>query len=110
MFNLTKEEYKVISFLIITAFTGIAINLLIKFNSPIKILNCYQQDFGKIDINSADKDLLTSVPGIGVKIASHIVSRRNESGVFRQLEELKEIQGITNYKYEKVKGSFFIKQ
>jgi len=110
MFNLTNEERKVVLFLIIMAFAGIAINLLIKFNSPIKILNCYQQDIGKIDLNSADQDLLTSVPGIGVKLASRILSHRNESGVFKELEELKEIQGITDYKYEKLKSSFFIKQ
>jgi competence ComEA-like helix-hairpin-helix protein len=110
MFNLTKEECKVVLFLIMTAFTGLAINLLIKLNTPIKILSCYQQDIGKIDLNSANQDLLTSVPGIGVKLASRILSRRNESGVFKELEELKEIQGITNYKYEKIKNSFFIKQ
>lgn len=110
MFKLTREERQVVLFLIVTAFVGITVNLLIKLNTPIKILSSYQQDFGKVDLNSADKDLLTSVSGIGEKLASRILKRRNENGPFEELEELKEIQGITNYKYEKIKCSLFIKQ
>jgi competence protein ComEA len=110
MFNLTPEERKVILFLIITALAGIGTNFLIKLNSPVKILSCYGQDFGKVDLNSADKNLLTSVPGIGVKLAQRIITYREENGAFKKIEELKNIKGITNYKFEKIKDSFIVKE
>ena len=108
MLNLTSEERKVILFLIIIGFAGLSINLLIKLNSPIKILKSYQQDFGKVDLNSADEDLLISVPGIGKKLAGRILERRKEKGPFRELAELRQLQGITGSKYEKIKNSLFI--
>lgn len=110
MFNLTAEERKVILFLITIGFIGIGINFLIKINSSVKILSCYGQDIGKVDLNSADKDLLNSVPGIGTKLAQRIIEYRETQASFKDLEELKNIKGITDYKYEKIKDSFIIKQ
>ena len=110
MFNLTAEERKVALFLITIGFIGIGINFLIKINSPVKILSCYGQDIGKVDLNSADKDLLNSVPGIGAKLAQRIIEYRETQASFKEIEELKNIKGITDYKYEKIKDSFIIKQ
>ncbi len=109
MFNLTAEERKVILFLITIGFIGIGINFLIKINSSVKILSCYGQDIGKVDLNSADRDLLISVPGIGTKLAQRIIDYRQERGGFKDIEDLKNIKGITNYRYEKIKDSFIIK-
>lgn len=109
MFNLTKEEQKVVLFLLTIASTGLGINILIKLNTPVKILSCYSQDIGKIDLNSADKNLLASVPGIGPKLAQRIIEYRKAQENFKDPEELKNIKGITNYKYEKIKDSFIIK-
>lgn len=109
MFNLTNEERKVILFLITIGFIGIGINFLIKINSPVKILSCYGQDIGKVDLNSAGKDLLNSVPGIGTKLSQRIIEYREKQGGFREKGELKNIKGITNYKYEKIKDSVIVK-
>lgn len=109
MFNLTNEERKVMLFLITIGFIGIGINFLIKINSPVKILSCYGQDIGKVDLNSAGKDLLNSVPGIGTKLSQRIIEYREKQGGFREIEELKNIKGITNYKYEKIKDSVIVK-
>jgi len=109
MFNLTNDEQKVIIFLLTIAFIGIGINFLIKLNTPVKILSCYGQDIGKIDLNTADKNLLISVRGIGPKLAQRIIDHREERDGFKDIEELKGIKGITNDRYEKIKDSFIIK-
>lgn len=50
--------------------------------------------FQAIDVNLADRDLLTTVPGIGPTLAHRIVRRRAERGGFARLEDLLEVRGI----------------
>jgi len=106
MFGLAREERKVILFFITIALVGIGLNSLLKKYSPAKTISCFSQDIGKIDLNKADKDLLMSVPGIGEKLAQRIIEYREKQIVFSGIEELKNIRGITDYKYEKIKDSF----
>lgn len=109
MLNLTVEEKKVILFLIIIGFIGVGTNFLIKLNAFDKPLSTYSEDIGKVDLNSANNNLLISIPGIGVKLAQRIIDYRQEQGDFKDIEGLKNIKGITNYRYEKIKNSFIIK-
>jgi len=109
MLNLTSEERKVALFLITLGLIGLGISFLTKLNTPVKMLRCYGQEIGKIDLNAADKNLLVSVPGIGPKLAQKIIDYRMTQGSFEDLEGLKNIKGITTYKYEKIKDSFIIK-
>ena len=48
----------------------------------------------RIDVNSAGKEDLVPVPGIGPQLAHKIVIHRNASGGFRTLDELRTIPGI----------------
>ena len=56
--------------------------------------------FQPIPINRADKNILTSLPGIGPVLAEKIVQRRNQHGPFRSKAELLQIAGIGPKKYE----------
>lgn len=103
MFSLTQQERQVLLFLITTVLVGIGINFLVKKYSPIKAIVCLNQDFGKVDLNTADKDLLISIPGIGEKLAERIIAYREKQVSFSDTEELKNIKGITDYRYEKIK-------
>lgn len=47
-----------------------------------------------ININTADKELLMSVNGIGERLAEAIVAYRNQNGPFRSIEELAEVKGV----------------
>jgi competence ComEA-like helix-hairpin-helix protein len=55
--------------------------------------------FQPIPINSANKSILTSLPGIGPALAEKIVQRRSQHGPFRSKEELLQISGIGPKKY-----------
>ncbi|MBO4898002.1 MAG: ComEA family DNA-binding protein [Clostridia bacterium] len=49
---------------------------------------------GKININTASKAELASLPGIGEVTAQRIVEYRDEKGLFTSLEQLKNIKGL----------------
>ncbi len=57
----------------------------------------------KLDINKASIEELEKLPGIGKVIARRIVEYRKKYGVFKNLEELKNIKGIGPKKFELLK-------
>ena len=57
----------------------------------------------QIDINKADAETLTQIPGIGPKTAEAIIAYRKDIGQFKTLEELVEVKGIGPKKLETIK-------
>ena len=108
MFNLTPQERRVILFLTSVALLGLGINFALKVNSRITKLIQVGNHITKININKANLQDLLGTPGIPPKLAKNIVAYRNIKGAFRGIEELKEIKGIGDYRYEKLKDLFFI--
>jgi competence protein ComEA len=64
---------------------------------------CSTEPIDKVNINTDDKATLTKVGAIGTTIASAIVTYRTENGPFKRIEELKNVSGIGNATFEKVK-------
>ncbi len=64
---------------------------------------------GKININTATKDELCTLPGIGDAKADSIINYRTDHGKFQSIEELKEINGIKDAVYNKIKDRIVIK-
>lgn len=58
---------------------------------------------GLISINSATLEELLTLPGIGSSKAEAIIEYRNQIGRFTSLEQIKEVSGIGNSVYEKIK-------
>ena len=63
----------------------------------------------KVNINTATQEELDTLPGIGPSIASKIIDYREQNGKFNSIEEIKEVSGIGEAKYEKIKDSITIK-
>lgn len=57
----------------------------------------------KININTASVGELTALPGIGEVIAERIIEYREESGIFLNIEEIMEVSGIGEGKFEAIK-------
>lgn len=56
-----------------------------------------------IDLNRSTLEDLVLVPGIGEKTAGMILERRQNEGPFRNLEELMEVKGIKEKRFEKLR-------
>lgn len=59
-------------------------------------------DNGPVNINTADSKELESLPGIGPVIANNIIEYRFRNGSFKKKEELKNVTGIGEKKYEEI--------
>jgi competence protein ComEA len=57
----------------------------------------------KVDINRADAWLLQALPGIGEVRAKAIIDYRQQTGLFKSIEELTAVPEITDTIFEKVK-------
>ncbi|WP_123288978.1 ComEA family DNA-binding protein [Desulfosoma caldarium] len=56
-----------------------------------------------ININTADATQLQALPGIGPAIAERIVQYRQAHGPFKNTEDIKQVQGIGDKRYEAIK-------
>lgn len=56
-----------------------------------------------VNINTADESQLTTLPGIGPAKAKAIIQYREEHGKFKHIEELKNVSGIGDKTFEKLK-------
>ena len=59
----------------------------------------------KVNINTATQNELDELPGIGPAIAQRIIEYREENGNFQKIEDLQNVKGIGDAKYEEIKES-----
>lgn len=64
-----------------------------------------ESDDGKISINDSDISKLKEIPGIGEVKANSIILYREKNNGFKSIEELKNVDGIGEKTFEKIKDS-----
>ena len=64
-----------------------------------------QQEDGRVNLNTATKEELATLPGIGEAKAKGILAWREANGGFRQIEDLMEVEGIKDGIFSKIKDS-----
>lgn len=109
MSSLTQEERKVLVFLLSVALAGVGVSYTAKVFTPVERIARLESDFGKVDLNSADKDALKSVPGIGEKLAGRIIALREEKAGLSDIEQIKEVKGVTSGKFDKIKNYLVVR-
>lgn len=62
----------------------------------------------KVNINTATKEELMTLDGVGEATAEKIIVYRQEHGSFSSIEEIKEVSGIGDKKYEAIKESITV--
>lgn len=63
---------------------------------------------GKININQADSMTLQEIPGIGPATADKIIQYREANGRFQSIEDLKNVSGIGDKTFEKMKDKICV--
>ena len=64
---------------------------------------------GKVNLNTASKEELMSLPGIGEAKAQSILDYRQVHGAFQSEEEIKQIEGIKDGVYNKIKDRISVR-
>jgi len=58
----------------------------------------------RVDINTADESILKKIKGIGAKLAKNIFEFRNKNKGIKDLDQLKELEGIGKNKLAQLKS------
>lgn len=124
-FAFTKNEQKVFLFLSIVFLSGVAISIYKTYVIPpvlpqfdyshsdsvfLERSAMVHADTGaammirKVDLNKATKTELMTLPGIGEATAERILLYREEKGRFKKPADLKNVKGIGEKKFEKLKS------
>ncbi|QCX32470.1 transporter [Caloramator sp. E03] len=99
-----------------------SINLAMKLKDEdfIKVLkvnlNSFEQSVNtinelknsKININTANKEELKSLPRIGDALAQRIIDYRDKNGPFKRIEDIKKVSGIGEKMFENIKDKITI--
>jgi len=65
--------------------------------------------FAVVNINSASQKQLEELPGVGPAKAKAIMDYRKKNGPFKNVEDIKKVDGIGDATYEQIKGDLVTK-
>lgn len=63
-----------------------------------------------VNINTASQSLLETLPGIGAAKAKEIIAYRQENGFFASIEEIKQVDGIKDALFKKIKSLITVEE
>ncbi len=69
---------------------------------------CSATALAAINLNTATREELVALPGIGPAKAQAILDYRNAHGPFKSVEELKDVKGIGAKRFEKLKSELTV--
>ncbi len=62
----------------------------------------------KVNLNTATAEQLQTLPGIGPSLAKTIIEHRTKNGKFNKVEELLNVKGIGEKKFQQIKDRLVI--
>jgi len=113
MFDLTKNERLIVIFLIAALLLGLGVSAYQKSRPAVNVeVKSFEFEEakntldarGRININEAGLDELTALEGVGKVVAGRIIEYRNLKGRFSSAEDIKNVKGIGDKLFEKIKN------
>ncbi|UCB57698.1 MAG: helix-hairpin-helix domain-containing protein [Candidatus Omnitrophota bacterium] len=116
MLDLTRQEKIILIFLTLSFMSGLGVagykksrqKLELNFKpyeaASVQLADKVDRQDEPVNINSLKPNELTSLPGIGEKLARRIADYRQRHGPFENKEELMRVDGIGQKKFEQIKN------
>ncbi len=82
--------------------TGEEINKNINYNEET-MYSSSSSTSAKININTANANMLQTLSGIGPVLSERIIEYRNQNGLFEVIDDIKDVSGIGEKKFEGIK-------
>ena len=82
--------------------TALAVAFALTLNTGLAVAAAKPAPAGKVNINTASAEQLTTLPGVGPKLAARIVEYRQKSGTFKNVQELMNVRGIGEKNLKKI--------
>jgi competence ComEA-like helix-hairpin-helix protein len=92
----------------VVVLSGTGINYVRKQSAPLRAIFCINASYGKININTADKEMLKEIPGIGDTIAQRIIDFRAENGKFEDTDGLRKVKGLSGARHDRIKETITV--
>lgn len=108
MFNLTRQERQVILFLLGVAWVGLGISYAMKLSPAVEKSINADKSISKLNLNKVTAQDFLGIKCVNSKLAQKIIEYRDDNGEFSSLEDLKEVKGIGEYRYGKLKEYFYV--
>jgi competence protein ComEA len=107
---MTREERRILYFLVTSLLLGSVILLVVKRSRPDPVRLAFMDpegdpvpvQAGPHSLNTATEEELICVPGIGPVLARRIVEQRERIGGFSTLDELRLVKGIGEKKLQQI--------
>ena len=103
MLPLTRQERQMAVFLMSVVLAGVGISYMKKQSMLLRAVFCFDQAYGKVNINVADKEMMKDIPGVGDTIAQRIIDYRGTNGQFCDIESLRNVKGLNGSRFDKIK-------
>jgi competence protein ComEA len=79
-----------------------------RFLLALALALCSGAALAAVNLNTATKDELVALPGIGPAKAQAILDYRKAHGPFKAIEEVKDVKGIGAKRFEKLKAELTV--
>src|SRR5882762_7928105 len=74
--------------------TALAVAFALTLTTGLAVAAAKPAPTGKVNINTASAEQLTTLPGVGPKLAARIVEYRQKSGAFKSVSELMNVKDL----------------
>jgi competence protein ComEA len=82
--------------------TALAVAFALSLTTGLAVAAAKPAPAGKVNINTASAEQLTTLPGVGPKLAARILDYRQKSGAFKSVHELMNVRGIGEKNLKKI--------
>ena len=82
--------------------TALAVAFALSLGAGLAVAAAKPAPSGKVNINTASAEQLTTLPGVGPKLAARILEYRQKSGAFKSVQELMNVRGVGEKNLKKI--------